>query len=117
MDPPELTPPTSLREQTRLRNARKNCYAIFVCFLVVLIAAGAASIADTGSEDRVYIIIVVGSFLGGLTIPYSIVYVPIRWRVLRRLPAGVQALGLIGLTGMLATATGICLLLCRIGSG
>jgi len=99
----ELTPPIWPAEEKKLRHARSNCIAAFGLFMVIPTLAVISLRSDMSNLDRLHMIGGVGVFLGGVVILYSLLYIPFNWRHLRRLAPITQAVGLIGLTGFVAT--------------
>ena len=103
MEPPDLIPPISLHEEKRLSNARSNCIAVFGVFMAIPAVATITLFSDMSNLARLRAVGGVGVYLGGVIILYSMIYIPSSWRVLRRLSPITQAVGLIGLTGFVAT--------------
>lgn len=105
--PPDLTTlsaaaplPEDRKARQIIKNAKVNAitmFVLFVLFLAMLAAAGVSGLRGSRSFDP-------GCWgaacaLGQL---YALVYVPLRWRVLRSLPRPFSALGFIGGIGLIA---------------
>ena len=93
--------PISVDDRTRriIRNAKQNCIALFVCFVLglmpvfstfatMLIRGGGAGAATSGIVGLGACIVPIGTF--------AAIYLPVRWRFIMELPSAYKVLGLIG---------------------
>lgn len=107
ISPAELMSPRQRKEARIVKNAKVNAIVMFALFLLGMLATG-HSIASRSFRHTLMIglpgtAVVVAEL-------FALIYVPLRWRVLRSLPSPYNTLGLIGglglcgLLGLLALA-------------
>lgn len=90
---------------TILRNARVNCIGLFVTFWVCLAMRGMCwqESLQRGHLDpasSVYTWAVLSFLIMPAGLLFGLIYLPVRWKYVRQLPASVRRMGVVGVAGL-----------------
>ena len=99
LPPKYLRTPSQLRQARIVKNAKQNAVAMFSLFVPNAIAVFATLVAAVMGVRPAYTGWVgAPAVIGGL---FAVVYLPLRWRLLRSLPSPYATLGTIGGVGLI----------------
>lgn len=86
-----------------IRNAKQNMIALFIVFILFIVAIAVSVLAVIGGRNDQYMFMPgCLAYAAPMSAIFAAIYLPLRWRVIMSLPAAYKVLGLIGGFGLIA---------------